>query len=316
VGTDFPLEVLVDVFLQRHVLVVPQVGIRLRVAILVLANVGRLVALGQRGQDRLLDRGRDLHLDRLQCGFQVCDELVAVLVQPAGDRHRLVRPAFAAPFPADSQRVAFSETHQRLDDLFLLLAPSFDFLLGRRAAFLLLRRSKALESPLLVQPPDPFRCHLEVQPQRALNSDLAEPEILVVEDLGMLAVREIAVQPRDFCNLVVANFVPLVVQALPHLAVQVHGIDQLDLAPPLGRLAIGDDPDVGEDARVVEQLIRHGDDGVQPIVLDNPAADFAFPAARVPREQRRTVEHDGQPRATVRSAAVRSAGFSRSARTA
>ena len=48
------------------------------------------------------------------------------------------------------------------------------------------------------------------------------------------------------------QFVPLVAQALPHLDEQVGRVDELDLAPALLALAVGDDPDVGRDAGVVE----------------------------------------------------------------
>jgi hypothetical protein len=46
----------------------------------------------------------------------------------------------------------------------------------------------------------------------------------------------------------------------------------LDIAAPLGRFAIGDEPDVGVNARIVEQLVGESDDRIEPVVLDDPTA--------------------------------------------
>ena len=48
------------------------------------------------------------------------------------------------------------------------------------------------------------------------------------------------------------------------------------LAPPVLRLAVAEHPDVGGDAGVVEHVERQGDDGLEPVVLDDPAADVAL----------------------------------------
>ena len=74
-------------------------------------------------------------------------------------------------------------------------------------------------------------------------------------------------------------------------------VEQLNPAPAPFLLAIGDDPDVGADAGVVEHLFRQGDDRFQPVVLDQPAADVAFAGAGAAGEQRRAAEDDGEPRA-------------------
>src|SRR6476620_758543 len=55
------------------------------------------------------------------------------------------------------------------------------------------------------------------------------------------------------------------------------------------RLTIGKHPNVGGDAGVVEHVQRQGDNGFEPIVLDDPTANVAFTLSRVPREQRRAV---------------------------
>ncbi|OQA27234.1 MAG: hypothetical protein BWY59_01131 [Verrucomicrobia bacterium ADurb.Bin345] len=99
--------------------------------------------------------------------------------------------------------------------------------------------------------------------------------------------------------MAVADLVALVAQALPHLLEERGGVDQLDLALAGLLFAVGQDPDVGADAGVVEQLVRHGDDSLQPVVLDDPAADLALARAGSAGKQRRTVEHDGQSRTAV-----------------
>ena len=62
-------------------------------------------------------------------------------------------------------------------------------------------------------------------------------------------------------------------------------VDQLDLALAVGGFLVGDQPDVGVDAGVVEELIGQGDDGVEPVVLDDPAADVALAATGVTGEE-------------------------------
>ena len=75
------------------------------------------------------------------------------------------------------------------------------------------------------------------------------------------------------------------------------GVDELHLAAPGGGFAVVDEPDVGGDAGVVEQVVGHGHDGVEPVVFEDVLADVARAAARVAVEQRRAVEDDGELRA-------------------
>jgi hypothetical protein len=49
----------------------------------------------------------------------------------------------------------------------------------------------------------------------------------------------------------------------------------------------------GEDAGVVEKLVRQRHDGVEPVVLDDPAADVGRPRSGIAGEERRAVEDDG-----------------------
>ncbi len=50
---------------------------------------------------------------------------------------------------------------------------------------------------------------------------------------------------------------------------------------------------VGANTGVVEHLFRQGDDGLQPVVFDDPAADFTLAGTGATGEQRRAIEDDG-----------------------
>jgi hypothetical protein len=67
----------------------------------------------------------------------------------------------------------------------------------------------------------------------------------------------------------------------------------------LGGLPVAQDPDVGGDAGVVEELLGEGDEGLEPVVLQDPAADLALAAAGVAGEQGRAVHDDGDPGAAL-----------------
>ena len=59
-------------------------------------------------------------------------------------------------------------------------------------------------------------------------------------------------------------------------------------------------PDVGGDAGVVEHVQREGDDGLQPVILDDPATDVALSLAGVPGEEGGTIMHLGDSAAEGR----------------
>ncbi len=70
----------------------------------------------------------------------------------------------------------------------------------------------------------------------------------------------------------------------------------MNLASPVGAFIGCEDPDVGRDARVVEELVGERDDGFEPVILDYPAADAALAALSASRKERRAVEDNGEPR--------------------
>ncbi len=100
----------------------------------------------------------------------------------------------------------------------------------------------------------------------------------VLVDVVLLLV-EVAGDADDLRDLVAGHFLALLAEALTHLREALPGIDELHLALPARALAVGDDPEVGGDAGVVEELVGQGDHGLEPVVLDDPAADLALATA-------------------------------------
>lgn len=134
--------------------------------------------------------------------------------------------------------------------------------------------------------------------QRPLDRDRRIAEVGVVEDLAVFVLLERAVELHDALDVGLAQFLALGAERLPHLLVELGGIDELDLALALRLLVVGDDPNVGRDAGVVEHVGGQGDDGFQPVVLDDPAADLRLARARAADEKRRAIEHDANAAAT------------------
>jgi hypothetical protein len=95
------------------------------------------------------------------------------------------------------------------------------------------------------------------------------------------------------------DFAALVAQALAHRRPEVRRVDELHLAPARRRLAVREHPHVGRDAGVVEKLLRQRHQRVEPVIFEDPPADFALAAAGVPGEQRRAVHHDGDVAAAL-----------------
>jgi len=62
-----------------------------------------------------------------------------------------------------------------------------------------------------------------------------------------------------------------------------------------GRLVVSQQPDVGEDTGVVKQLVGQHDDGIEPVVLQNPAADLALARATVASAESRRLLMNFEP---------------------
>ena len=102
----------------------------------------------------------------------------------------------------------------------------------------------------------------------------------------------------------VADPAAFIAETFLHLHPKLASINELHFALTMFLFAIGEHPDIGGNASVVEQLLRQGDDGLQPVILDDPAADFAFPAASIAGEERRAVEDYSDAAAAVLRARI------------
>ena len=72
----------------------------------------------------------------------------------------------------------------------------------------------------------------------------------------------------------------------------VGGIEEHDLALLLFGFVGGEDPQVGLDAGVVEHLLGQGDEGHEPVVFEDPAADFRLAGTGLAGEEGRAIEDD------------------------
>ena len=272
-----------------------------------------------RAQDGVLLGRRQLDLARLQHLADVSTEGVVIRRLVAADRlHQL---------KADPDQLALPQPESGIDQLgalfgiqggFLLLAPGLDRL-GLRLQEAGLVDLVAMLGPQMLhwraqglvktQGFQPFGAELGAATVGAFDGDLVITEIAVVEDPRRDADRvavsvqvaldrlEGQVGGNDGVDLLGREFAVLVAQVLAQLAIHQVGVDQLHAAPPRRGLGVGQQPDVGGDASVVEQVIRQLDDGVQQVVFDDVAADVGFAAARVAGEQAGAVVDRGDTRA-------------------
>ncbi len=110
-------------------------------------------------------------------------------------------------------------------------------------------------------------------------------------------------QVGDGGDVVIAHLPALGAKALPHLAPERGGVDQLDEAPALLGFPVGDDPDVSGDARVVEHVRRQGDDRLDEIILQQVPSDLTLAAPSPTREQGRPVQDDAEAAPAIGSRA-------------
>ena len=59
-------------------------------------------------------------------------------------------------------------------------------------------------------------------------------------------------------------------------------INQLNLPLAMAGLFIRHQPNIGENSRVVEQLIRQRHRRIQPVIFNNPTSNIALTAASIP----------------------------------
>jgi len=199
------------------------------VPVLVAADLGLVVAVGQRGENGLLDRRGELELRPLGRLAEHGLELGAVEVALARE---------------------FGE--QRADRR--LLCPPGLFVL-RLGSAPFLRHGQVAKRAFVLQPGDPLGTRLEVQPQRSFDRDLAEAEVpgridpaddhrallAVLDDGTGGCIFELGEQAQDVLLLVEWDLTALrseglaklpAEQTLLRLLVEVGCVDELDLAHP------------------------------------------------------------------------------------
>ena len=88
--------------------------------------------------------------------------------------------------------------------------------------------------------------------QRPFDRHLPVAERGIVENLALLGLFEGEENVADAGDVVLAQFAVLLAQVLAERPVPLRGVDQLHLAAAVLGLAVGEHPDVGGDAGVVE----------------------------------------------------------------
>ena len=148
---------------------------------------------------------------------------------------------------------------------------------------------------------DGLERELAVQAQRALDRDLPVAEGGVGEDLRLWRLLEVEEGAADALDVLGRELAVLLAEVLAQRLEPLGGVDELHLALAVRGLPVGQHPDVGGDAGVVEEVERQGDDGFEPVVLDEPAADVALALAGVAGEERRAVVDLGDAAAERRT---------------
>ena len=111
----------------------------------------------------------------------------------------------------------------------------------------------------------------------------------------MFGLFKVGVQFHYLTDMGVGDENPLVSEIPFHLIEEFNGVDQLYLALSCIRFSVRQDPDIGGDTGVEEQLIGQRDNTLQPVFFDDRASDFAFTAAGITRKERRPVKDDSNP---------------------
>lgn len=137
------------------------------------------------------------------------------------------------------------------------------------------------------------------QAQGALDLDAAVTEIAVFHDADILAGLEVGVETGDCLDLLLADEAALVTLRLAHGTVETGGVDQLDLTLAGVRLVVGQQPDVRANAGAEKDVGGHGDDGVDVVVFQQPAADLGLALASIASEQGRAGQDDGRAAAAL-----------------
>jgi len=131
---------------------------------------------------------------------------------------------------------------------------------------------------------------LAVEAERALDHDFPVAKGLIREDFRLGALLKVEVAAGDAIDVVGRQLTVFLAEVFAERLEPLGRVDELDLALAVVGLAVGQHPDVGGDAGVIEEVERQGDDGLEPVVFDDPAADIALALTRVAGEEGESVE--------------------------
>src|SRR6185437_3141805 len=141
-------------------------------------------------------------------------------------------------------------------------------------------------------------CHLITKAQRPLNRHACIAKVGVVEDFRLRPNFEGAVYANYILDLRFRHVSTLITET--SLAVltaarrpNVASVEKLHLALAPFRLSVSDYPNVSADTCVVEHRLRQSDNGLEPVVLQQPLSNFTLSRARTAGEHWRAREDDG-----------------------
>ncbi|MNN27444.1 hypothetical protein D3C81_1409800 [compost metagenome] len=118
---------------------------------------------------------------------------------------------------------------------------------------------------------DALGAELRLAPVWPFDADLVVAEVTVIKHLCGNAIAtgraveagQVEVGLGDPFDMLWGKFTVFVAEIFAQFAIQQAGVDQLHLASALRRLVAGEQPDIGGDAGVVEQVVGQLDDGIE-----------------------------------------------------
>ena len=117
--------------------------------------------------------------------------------------------------------------------------------------------------------------------ERSLNRHFRVAEKVIWIDFGVFDLFKVGVQFHYLTDMGIGDKNPLVSEIPFHLIEEVNGVDQLYLTLPCIRFSVRQDPDIGGDTGVEEQLIGQRNNTLQPVVFDDPTSNFTLTAAGI-----------------------------------
>ena len=124
------------------------------------------------------------------------------------------------------------------------------------------RRHRVAKFFIVAQSGDIVVAEFHPQTLGAFDGDFVVAEILVVEDFGgdgvvvaLLPECEVAVNFHDMRDILGAKFTVFVAEIFAEFAVGARSVDELHFAAAVRGFGVGEDPDVGGDTGVVEEVV-------------------------------------------------------------